>query len=155
MTDFKKHKEVKNRNAVHDTLVLMGSHANAIHLQNLVKRLGFETEYTNTEETIKLLQTNKNKNRMATPKRTTPARAEETSKDFPKGIICFNPHDNAPDFVLGNLVINKDELEEWLNDPSNDNFHDNKKYGLQLKLDILKSKSGDVYLKINRYGIGV
>lgn len=60
---------------------------------------------------------------------------------FIKGIFVNDPHENAPDFVLGQVSINREQAiqslqeldDEWLN------------------LDILKSKEGEVYGKLNTW----
>ena len=59
---------------------------------------------------------------------------------FVDGIRAFKPHERAPDFVKGNLVINKAELQEWLN-----------KQGDEIRVDLKEAKSGSYYLSVNDY----
>lgn len=134
----------------------MGEHKNSIHLQRLISSLGLQTDCFNAEETIKLLKEGKQlkTKTMATSKTNNKKTASKEEQVFPEGIALFNPHENAPDFVLGKMIISKDKLQEWLDNDGEQFLHDGgKKYGQQLKLDILKSKSGDVYVKVDTYGL--
>lgn len=63
-----------------------------------------------------------------------------TSNDFPQGIRFFAPNENAPSFVKGNILINRDELVEWV-----------MKQKDTVRLDLKESKEGKLYLSINNY----
>ena len=65
---------------------------------------------------------------------------------FPEGIRFFKPFEEAPDFVKGNISITKSEFMEWLqNQPTDKNG--------RIKLDLKKSKGGNLYLDVNTYGV--
>jgi len=64
-------------------------------------------------------------------------------KSFPKGIRFYDPKENAPDFIKGNIQINVDEFIEYL--------QDFKKLG-KLHLQVLKSKkTGASYIDLDKY----
>lgn len=67
-------------------------------------------------------------------------KAKPVNNDFPQGIRFFSPHENAPDFVKGNVVINRDEFVEWA-----------MKQKDTIRLDLKESKEGKLYLAINTY----
>ena len=57
------------------------------------------------------------------------------TKIYPKGITFFKPHEKAPSFVLGNIIVNANEFYQWMQD----NKHllvDNAKYGKQFKFQL-------------------
>ena len=59
---------------------------------------------------------------------------------FPEGIRFFGPRDNAPDFVIGTLIITPNDLVAWLKT----NAHLLKDYqgNKQLRLNVTRSKDG-------------
>jgi hypothetical protein len=59
---------------------------------------------------------------------------------FPDGIRCFGPRDNAPDFVLGSVIITPNDLLTWLKA----NQHLLKEYNgnKQLRLNLTRNKDG-------------
>ncbi len=62
---------------------------------------------------------------------------------FPKGIF-FNPkREGSPDFVRGGISIKVAEAIPFLKENANESGYVN--------LDILKSKEGKTYLKVNQY----
>lgn len=65
--------------------------------------------------------------------------SEETN--FPSGIYFDRPREGAPDFVKGRISLQKDKLTEYLNEHANEKGYVN--------LDLLKSKEGKLYLKLN------
>ena len=75
----------------------------------------------------------------------------ETKKEkvYPKGIIIFKPHEKAPDFVKGTMVINPDELFKFITE-NPDFVHDTEKYGEQLRLNILEGEKG-LYLTVDTF----
>ena len=64
--------------------------------------------------------------------------AEE--KEFPQGIRFKRPHDNAPDFIKGQISIKVDELVAWLSDKEG-----------WVNLDLKLSKKGNLYLEENTW----
>ena len=57
---------------------------------------------------------------------------EYDNPKFPNGLIAYQKHPNAADFVLCNLVIKKQELIAWLNKHVE---------GDQVRLSVLKKKN--------------
>lgn len=63
------------------------------------------------------------------------------SKEFVNGLMAYQPHEKAPDFVKANLTIFRDDLIEWL-----------KTQPEKIKVDIKQSKStGKWYPEVNTY----
>ena len=58
--------------------------------------------------------------------------------NFPQGIRAFKPRPNAPEWIIGDISINRDELVAWLQNQPN-----------EVKLQLLLSKKDTFYLKIN------
>lgn len=62
-------------------------------------------------------------------------------KKYIDGIFVKDPHEKAPDFVLGRIAINREKAikslqemdDEWIN------------------IDVLKSRDGNVYGKLDTY----
>ena len=65
---------------------------------------------------------------------------------FAEGIRFFKPHSNAPDFVKGAISIDRDEFIRWASDQKVDENG-------RIKLDLKKSKEGNLYLSVNEYGL--
>lgn len=63
-----------------------------------------------------------------------------SDKQFLNGIKAFKPNDKAPDFVIANLVINKQELLEFLKSQPD-----------SVKADIKKSQKGSLYIELNTW----
>lgn len=61
--------------------------------------------------------------------------------DLPKGFFFDRPREGAPDFVKGKLGIKVDDAVEFLRENRNDKGYVN--------LDLLVSKEGKPYLKLN------
>ena len=63
-----------------------------------------------------------------------------SEKIYPKGVRLFGPRDNAPDFVLGSLIITPNELVAWLKENSGllTEYNGDK----QLRLSLTRSKDG-------------
>jgi len=68
----------------------------------------------------------------------------EKETTFPKGLFINPKRDGAPDFVVGSLSIRKEEFATWLSEQE----VNEKGY---LTIDILKSKEGKTYLKLNQW----
>lgn len=58
----------------------------------------------------------------------------------------FLPHEKAPDFIKLNLSINKEQFTKWLAEQQTNE----KGY---VKIDLKKSKNGNLYLALNDYGL--
>jgi|688.fasta_scaffold339319_3 hypothetical protein len=56
-------------------------------------------------------------------------------KVYPKGISFFKPSKNAPDFIIGSLVISPNELFAWLKE-NPDAITEHEKYGKQVKFTL-------------------
>lgn len=72
-------------------------------------------------------------------------------KIYAAGLRTFAPRPNAPDFVLGALVITPKELFEWMNTEGKEYLteYEGKK---QLRLDILAGKDGGkINLAVNTF----
>jgi len=65
-------------------------------------------------------------------------------KVFANGMYFNKPLPQAPDFVLGNMSLNKDQFTKWLDQQE----VDDKGY---LKIDIKESQQGKVYCELNTY----
>lgn len=76
--------------------------------------------------------------------------SEENEPIFPKGVIVFEPHEKAPDFIIAEIVISPETLATFL-DENSDLLHTHEKYGEQLKLTLKESKGGKLYLQVNDY----
>lgn len=62
---------------------------------------------------------------------------------FPKGIF-FNPRTpNMPDFVKGKISIKAEDAIPWIKANANEKGYVN--------IDLLKSKEGKLYLKVNSF----
>jgi len=68
--------------------------------------------------------------------------AQETK--FVDGLFYNEPREGAPDFVLASLSIDKIKFGEWLLQQE----VDAKGY---VKVDVLRSKAGKAYLKLNDF----
>tara|TARA_R100000951_G_C2594725_1_gene166222 strand:- start:446 stop:715 length:270 start_codon:yes stop_codon:yes gene_type:complete len=67
-----------------------------------------------------------------------------TEVKFPKGIFFKAKRENAPDFVKGHISIKVDEAINFLRDKG--------KEGLEwVNLDLLNSKDGKLYLKVDEW----
>ena len=69
-------------------------------------------------------------------------------KVFPKGIVCFDKHQSAPDFVIGTVIISPRELVDWLKE--NEKLLTDYKGAKQLKLQMLKGSKGP-YMVVDTY----
>ncbi len=66
----------------------------------------------------------------------------EQEKAFPQGVIFKKPREGAPEFVRGSLCFKVDEFTKYLKENANNNW---------VNIDILKSKTGNTYLKLNSW----
>lgn len=64
--------------------------------------------------------------------------------DFIPGLYLNEKHDKAPDFVKGYIGIDVKKFVEWLNQQAK-----TEKGYLAAKIDLLESREGKLYLKLN------
>lgn len=67
----------------------------------------------------------------------------QKNKMFPDGLNFKRPSPNVPEFVKGKLGLNVKRLLVWLNE--------NKLEAEWLNFDLLKSREGNLYFKLNTY----
>jgi hypothetical protein len=68
---------------------------------------------------------------------------------LPEGIRFFPKHQNAPDFVLGTMVLSLNELFAWAKaHPELQTEYNGAK---QIKLQLLNSKQGKLYAAVDTY----
>ena len=65
---------------------------------------------------------------------------QQMDKKYPKGVRVFQPRENAPEFIKGQIVINPNEFFEWLK--ANSDVLSEYKEQKQLKLTIMTRKDG-------------
>lgn len=59
---------------------------------------------------------------------------------FPEGIRVFKPHERAPNSIVANILLNRDELITWL-----------QKQDESVRLDMKLSQKGTYYCSVNDY----
>jgi Ni2+-binding GTPase involved in maturation of urease and hydrogenase len=62
------------------------------------------------------------------------------NKQFVNGVRAYKPKDNAPTWIVANLLINKQDLVQWLQSQPD-----------VIRADIKQSKTGTYYLEVNSY----
>ena len=62
-------------------------------------------------------------------------------KEFVPGLFIYPPHENAPEFVKGNIVIICKDLGNWLRGKTDE----------KIKIDIKESKGGKWYAEVSNY----
>jgi len=68
---------------------------------------------------------------------------------LPEGLRFFNKKDSQPDFVIGSLVVTMNDLFSFCKaHPELTTEYQGKK---QLKLQVLKSKNGNLYAKVDSW----
>ena len=145
---YKKPKPTKEE--VKNTLELMNY--NNPKLQKLISTFDCEVIKTKTNK-INLKQKQMNLSNKKVPTKVVEQTETETKTKeaviYPKGILIFKPHEKAPDFVKGQVIINLEGFEAWLKD--NEQYiskHDT--YGPQIKFKLLNGKDG-LYLSVDTY----
>jgi hypothetical protein len=72
-----------------------------------------------------------------------------TDNNMIAGVRLFAKHPNAPEFVIADMVLTLDDLYAWAKtNPETLTEYQGKK---QIKLQILRSKDGAPYAKLNTY----
>jgi len=74
--------------------------------------------------------------------------AEKKEIIYPKGLRTFDKNENAPDFVLGSLIVTPRELTDWITE--NSQYLSDYKGAKQLKLNMLKGDKG-VYFTVDTW----
>ena len=69
-------------------------------------------------------------------------------KVYPEGIMCFAPHEKAPDFVKGTIVITPNKLFAWLKD--NPDLLKDYKGDKQIRISLKSGKKG-LYCEVDTY----
>lgn len=67
---------------------------------------------------------------------------------YPSGIIIFKPHEKAPDFVKGSVVITPKAFRDWCNE--NVDLATDYKGEKQFKFSLKEGKKG-LYLELDMY----
>jgi len=68
---------------------------------------------------------------------------------LPQGLRMFNKHANAPEFVIGTLVVTPDDLNAFcIDNPTLMTEYQGKR---QLRLQVLRSKEGNLYCAVDTY----
>ncbi len=60
--------------------------------------------------------------------------------EFVSGLRVFAPREGAPDYILANLVIEREELAAWL-----------RTHPEKVRIDIKRSKTGKLYAAVNNW----
>ena len=71
-------------------------------------------------------------------------------KIFVKGLRFFPKHQNSPEWVLGDLVINLDQFKAWVNGEGKE-YLSEYKGEKQLKLQVTRLKDGGLSASVNNY----
>lgn len=64
-------------------------------------------------------------------------------KKYIDGFFVNQPRDNAPEFVLGQISIRAEQFVNFLKENVNEKGY--------VRIDLLRSKNGDVYAKLNEF----
>lgn len=78
--------------------------------------------------------------------------ADSKEKILPQGIRFFNKHDNAPDFVVGSLVISLNALVKFAKE--NPELLSDYNGDKQIRLQVLTAQSGALYSVVDTYKKG-
>ena len=76
---------------------------------------------------------------------TSVTKMEKKEKIYPKGIRTFAPNGNAPEFILGSMVITPNELFEWLK--TQKEYSSEYNGNIQFRFTILEGKEDENGLK--------
>ncbi len=71
--------------------------------------------------------------------------SDKKESTLPKGISFKKPHENAPDWILGQICFKVDEAIEYLQKMQNSRGWVN--------IDQKRAKSGHIYLDLNTYDL--
>jgi hypothetical protein len=69
---------------------------------------------------------------------------------YPKGIRTFKKHENAPDFVYGTIILDEEELINWLRGEANQ-YKTEYNGKQQVKLQATRAKDGSLSIKVDTW----
>jgi ribosomal protein S6 len=73
-----------------------------------------------------------------------------TTKVYPKGMRIFPPRNGAPEFVIGEMVVNLKEFSEFIKSKEAQEYYSEYNGEKQLKFTLLKGDKGP-YVTVNTY----
>jgi hypothetical protein len=138
------------------------------HLRKLIKTFGLIVDSPTLEKpniNKQLKKETMTKKTEVTEKKETPKfsvnqpteEKKESNIIFPEGVNFLKKHEQAPDYVVGSVFIKIDVLNNWLINNSkllHQNLNtSNNQIEATLKLELLTSKEGKIYFKVNTYGL--
>ena len=71
-------------------------------------------------------------------------------KIFAQGIRTFKPNDNAPDFVLGTLVITPNDLFAWMKGEGKEHLTTYKE-SKQIRFQVTKAREGGIVIAVDTF----
>jgi len=74
----------------------------------------------------------------------------QTVKVYPKGLIAFAKNEKAPDWVIGSMVINPNQLFDWLSGEGAQYLTDYKGQP-QLRLHMAHTKDGKLSISVDTW----
>lgn len=74
---------------------------------------------------------------------------EQPQPVFANGFRVFTPHPNAPEWVIADIILNVNDLTEWI--AENGEYIHDRGYGNELRLSIKQSQKGVMYAQVNTY----
>lgn len=72
------------------------------------------------------------------------------TKVYPKGMRIFPPRETAPEFVIGEMVVNLKEFSEFIKSKEAQEYYSEYNGDKQLKFTLLKGDKGP-YVTVNTY----
>lgn len=72
-----------------------------------------------------------------------------SEKKYVNGVRFFPKKESQPDFVIGSIVLNPEQIAQWAKE--NPDLCSDYKGQQQIKLDVLRSKQGEVYTQLNTF----
>lgn len=73
-----------------------------------------------------------------------------SEKIYPKGLRSFKPHEKAPSFVLGTIIMDVNAFRDWIEGEGREYFTDYQGKS-QLKLTVLQSDKTGVNIQVDTY----
>jgi len=73
-----------------------------------------------------------------------------TTKVYPKGMRIFAPRNGAPEFVIGEMVVNLKEFSDFIKSAEAQEYYSEYNGDKQLKFTLLKGDKGP-YVTVNTY----
>ena len=78
----------------------------------------------------------------------------ENQKVFPQGIRTFKKNDNAPDWILGSMVVSLNDFFDWCKGEGA-KYQSDYKGTKQIRFDVTMTKDNRPNLVVNTYGMNV